>query len=199
PDCGKEVESVIDSMPGSQNINNLIDISPNLFIDSQLYSSSPKKRVSESTSKSSSKKVKKQVRKEDSPILKKLISELSTDTSKNAEILQSKFSLVANTINFLNLYQKIIESEDINKKTSQDVILCYFHLEDRFNHYRKNNPKRTAQGLVNNEVRTQIPESVSESLLRKTKERAQKIYCMISLMRSGLIKSNEFGLLQLQQ
>jgi hypothetical protein len=180
PDCKKEVESTVDSMPGSQNINDLMDISPNLFNDPQLYSSSPKKRVSESTSKSSSKKMKKQVRKEDSPILKKLISELSTDTSKNAEILQSKFAPVTNTINFLNLYQKIIESEDINKKTSQDVILCYFHLgkalEDRFNHYRKTNPKRTAQGLVNNEVRTQIPESVSESLLRKTKERAQKIY-----------------------
>ncbi|CAG8686268.1 4586_t:CDS:1, partial [Ambispora gerdemannii] len=125
------------------------------------------------------KKVKKQIGKEDSHILKKLISELSTDTSENSEILQSKFA-PSTTINFLNLYQKIIESEDNNKKTSQEVILCYFHLgkalEDRFNYYRKTNPKRTAQELVNNEVRTQIPESVSESLLRKTKERVQKIY-----------------------
>jgi hypothetical protein len=166
-------------MPGSQNTNDLMDISPSLFTD-PLFQSPSKKRVSESISKSSNKKVKKQVEKEDSHILKKLISELSTDTSKNTEILQSKSVPETNTINFLNLYQKIVESEDINKKTSQDVILCYFHLgkalEDRFNHYRKTNPKRTAQGLVNNEVRTQIPESVSESLLRKTKERAQKIY-----------------------
>ncbi|CAG8664074.1 23120_t:CDS:2, partial [Dentiscutata erythropus] len=33
PDCKKEVESTVDSMPGSQNINDLMDISPSLFTD----------------------------------------------------------------------------------------------------------------------------------------------------------------------
>ncbi|CAG8844333.1 17079_t:CDS:1, partial [Gigaspora margarita] len=148
------------------------------------YMKPAQKRPSGDTSKVklSSKKVKKQVNKEDSPTLKKLIQELSTNDSGNTTISRSESTSGPNTnsINFLNLYQKIVDSEDINKKTSQDVILSYFHfgkaLEDRFNHYRKTNPKRTAQGLVNNEVRTQLPEIVSESLLRKTKERAQKIY-----------------------
>ncbi|CAG8504619.1 8157_t:CDS:2, partial [Cetraspora pellucida] len=129
-----------------------------------------------------SKKIKKQVNREDSPILKRLIQELSTNDPGNTTILQSESTSKPNTnsINFLNLYQKIIESEDINKKKSQDVILNYFHfgkaLEDHLNYYKKTNPKHTAQGLVNNKVRTQLSESVSESLLQKTKERTQKIY-----------------------
>src|SRR5207249_1225071 len=87
PDCKKEVEetlprdhvsSTVDDTPGSQNINDLMDISPTLFTGSSFpslsqYSRLPKKRVSESTSKSSSKKAKKQVSKEDSPTLQRLI------------------------------------------------------------------------------------------------------------------------------
>jgi len=52
------------------------------------------------------------------------------------------------------LYQNIINAEETSKKTIQEVICQYFYfgkaLEGRFNHWRKNNPKRTAQGLVNN-------------------------------------------------
>ena len=48
-------------------------------------------------------------------------------------------------------------------------------LENRYNYYKKNNLKRTAQALVNKEVRSQLPNSVSDDLLRKKKERAQKI------------------------
>ncbi|CAG8814351.1 24804_t:CDS:2, partial [Dentiscutata erythropus] len=51
----------------------------------------------------------------------------------------------------------------------------------------KNNSKHSAQGLVNNEVRIQLP-SVSQSLLRKTKEHTQKIYDLF--MRLGSIRSN---------
>ncbi|RHZ59109.1 hypothetical protein Glove_365g135 [Diversispora epigaea] len=72
PDCKKEVESTINSMPGSQNTNDLMDISLSLFTD-PLFQSPSKKRVNESISKSSSKKVK--VKNEDSSMLKKLIKE----------------------------------------------------------------------------------------------------------------------------
>ncbi|CAG8782454.1 15321_t:CDS:1, partial [Cetraspora pellucida] len=65
-------------------------------------------------------------------------------------------------------------------------------LEDRFNYYRKTNPKCTAQGLVNNKVKTQIPKSVSKSLLRKTKERAQKIYDIFNEIRVDKIKQIQF-------
>ena len=96
-----------------------------------------------------------------------------------------------NSINFLALYQNIINAEEISKKTTQEVILHYFYfgkaLEERFNHYKKNNPKRTAQGLVNNEVRIQLP-SVSQSLLRKTKERTQKIYDLFNEIGVDKIK-----------
>ena len=71
PDCKKEVESTVDDTPGSQNINELMDISPTLFNDSLLFSSPPKKRVCEPTSKLFSKKVKMPVSKENSPTLQK--------------------------------------------------------------------------------------------------------------------------------
>ncbi|CAG8851845.1 1886_t:CDS:1, partial [Gigaspora margarita] len=113
----------------------------------------PSKRVGEATSAKSSNKKKKSANREDSPILKRLIQELSTNDPRKTVTSQAESTSETNTdsVNFLDLYNKIITSEDINEKTSQDVILSYFHfgkaLEDRFNHYRKTNPKRTAQGL----------------------------------------------------
>ncbi|CAG8757852.1 19793_t:CDS:2, partial [Racocetra persica] len=124
----------------------------------------PSKCVGKATSAKSSNKKKKSANREDSPILKRLIQELSTNDPRKTVTSQFESTSETNTdsVNFLDLYNKIITSEDINEKTSQDVILSYFHfgkaLEDHFNHYRKTNPKRTAQGLVNNEVRTQLPE-----------------------------------------
>ncbi|CAB5367308.1 unnamed protein product [Rhizophagus irregularis] len=53
-------------------------------------------------------------------------------------------------------------------------------LYKNYDHYKKNNPKRTAQALVNKEVREQHPGSVSDDLLRKKKEWALKIYNLFS-------------------
>ncbi|CAI2182235.1 5107_t:CDS:2 [Funneliformis geosporum] len=96
------------------------------------------------------------------------------------------------SIDFLKLYKDILDAEDASKKMAQDLIFRYFHfgkaLKDQYNFFRKFNPKRTSQGLVNNEVRKQIPISVSESLLRKTKKRVQKIYDMFSELRIDKIK-----------
>ncbi|CAG8828890.1 22784_t:CDS:2, partial [Gigaspora margarita] len=54
-------------------------------------------------------------------------------------------------------------------------------------HYKKNNSKHMAQGLANNEVRIRLP-SVSQSLLRKMKERAQKIYDLFNEIGVNKIK-----------
>jgi len=72
------------------------------------------------------------------------------------------------------------------------LILYYFYfgkiLKDRYNFFQKTNPKHTSQGLVNNKVRKQISESVSKSLLQKTKKKGQKIYDMFSELEIDKIK-----------
>ncbi|GES94877.1 hypothetical protein GLOIN_2v1788173 [Rhizophagus clarus] len=49
-----------------------------------------------------------------------------------------------------------------------------------FNNYKKDNPKRTAQALINKEVRKQLFDTVSDDVLRKKKERALKIFELFS-------------------
>ncbi len=154
-----------------------------------------RRRSNESSAENTSRKKVKSSGRDNSPILKRLIQELTTDISEDDISLQPVSSSASSTnapIDFLKLYKDILDAEDASKKTVQDLILRYFHfgkaLKDRYNFFRKTNPKRTSQGLVNNEVRKQIPESVSESLLRKTKERAQKIYDMFSELGIDKIK-----------
>ncbi|CAG8585135.1 35511_t:CDS:2, partial [Racocetra persica] len=53
------------------------------------------------------------------------------------------------------------------------------------------------QALVNKEVRSQLPNSVSDDLLRKKKERAQKIYELFTKL--GLIRFSVLNQLQLHQ
>ncbi|CAG8565877.1 12864_t:CDS:2 [Ambispora leptoticha] len=118
---------------------------------------------------------------------------MKTD-SRSEEALPSESASESNTtsVNFLNLYRKIIDSEAVNKKTTQDLIRSYFHfgkaIEERYNYYRKDYPKRTSEGKVSDEIRKQLPNSVSESLLRKTKERALKIYDLFNELGEDKIK-----------
>ncbi|PKY29352.1 hypothetical protein RhiirB3_483396 [Rhizophagus irregularis] len=118
----------------------------------------------ESTEKSSSKKVKK--------------AELSSETSQDSEVMEE------GTGDFFDLYNTIINMEGEEEIAKRNVIKSYFNfgkaLEDRYDHYKKNNPKRTAQALVNKEVRNQLPDSVSDDLLQKKKEWALKIYDLFS-------------------
>ncbi|RHZ84140.1 hypothetical protein Glove_85g39 [Diversispora epigaea] len=113
-DCKKEVESTINSIPGSQNTNDLMDISPSLFTD-PLFQSPSKKRVNESISKSSSKKVK--VKNEDSSMLKKLIKELSSPSSSSTTSLQTATS----SGNFIDLYNALIRAEEQVGTTNQET------------------------------------------------------------------------------
>ncbi|CAJ0885388.1 13920_t:CDS:2 [Entrophospora sp. SA101] len=153
----------------------------------------PSKRANKTTTmdKPPSKK-KKSSSREDSPVLKKLIDELSTDVSGTSEVINNAREDTSNTSNFLYLYSRIDQAESKNETTNQDVIRCYYcfgkALEDRFEHYKKTNPKRTAQALVNEEVRKQLPHTLSDALLRKKKERAQKIYDLFNGIGEDMIR-----------
>ncbi|CAG8475015.1 4126_t:CDS:2 [Ambispora gerdemannii] len=57
---------------------------------------------------------------------------------------------------------------------------------------KKDNPKRTAQALVNNEVRKQLPDTVSDDALRKKKERALKIFGLFNEIGEDKIQRIKF-------
>jgi hypothetical protein len=177
PDCKKEVELAVNNSPEKQkDDNDLMDISPSLFNDSPLFPnfSPQKKRVNESIDKVANKKAKKLVNRNDSPILKKLIEELSSEMPQDPEVIEGGAG------NFFDLFDAIVKMEERTENMNRDVLKSYFNfgkaLDDCFNRYMKVNPKRTAQALVNNEVRNQLPNTVSDNALRKKKERALKIF-----------------------
>ncbi|CAG8650611.1 7601_t:CDS:1, partial [Paraglomus brasilianum] len=170
---------MVDATSGSQNTNDSMDISPALstayFPSLPQYSSLPEKRVSEFTSKSSSKKVKKHVSKEDSPILKKLIEELTSTIPENSK---KAIEVNESTNNFLYHYNKIMQTES---KASREVIESYFNfgeaMKKRFDYYKNlKHGDRACLALVNDEIRKQLPDNITNDALKKRKERAGKIY-----------------------
>ncbi|KAF0337377.1 hypothetical protein F8M41_016524, partial [Gigaspora margarita] len=148
---------------------------------------SSKKRGSDSTEKSSSKKIK-PVNRDSSPTLKKLIKELTTPIStqipsENTIILQSGISeMNIDSVNFCELNEKIIKAEDNNQKTNQDVIRLYYYFGKGYNlwydFYRQSNNEDASNALVNDKIREHIPnqDKISETNLRKRKERAKKVF-----------------------
>ncbi|CAG8557555.1 10024_t:CDS:2 [Cetraspora pellucida] len=133
-----------------------------------IESKTQKKHVSDASNKSSSKKARKQVKKEDSPTLKKLISELTTDASEISK-----------------LNDNITHVESKNESTNQELIQCYYSFGDslsmRINYYKNlKHGDLTSQALVNEEVREQIGEKISNDTLRKRTEKAWKIYALFN-------------------
>ncbi|CAG8781835.1 34365_t:CDS:1 [Racocetra persica] len=147
-------------MPESQNIN-LMEISPTIFKSPLFTQSNTLKKYTNDpklfSDKPSNKKAK-QIKKE-LLILKKLIEELSTEPSTLQVLVTKK----ENANNFVDLYNNIIYAETENEIINREVITSYYlfdkALEDKYDHYKKNKPKRTAQALVNKEVRSQLPNS----------------------------------------
>ncbi|CAG8705822.1 6007_t:CDS:1 [Cetraspora pellucida] len=151
---------------------------------------SSKKRSNEGTDVNSSlpkKKAKKAVRREDSPILKKLIKELSApipqqSSSGSIISLQTFPDMDISSVNFRELENKIINAEDGNKKTILEVIHAYYYFGKGyrlwFDHYKKTYSEDTSNSLVNDKIREHFPDQdkVSETNLRKRKERAIKIF-----------------------
>jgi len=165
-----------------------MNISPALFGDFPIFQdTSQKKRVGEPTSKLFSKKAKKQVSKEDSPTLQRLIKELTTPTQKtsssNTIILQSDVSEIdKDSVNFRELYYKITNAEDNNQKITHDLIYCHYDfgkgIKLWFDHYRKICSEDASNAKVNDKIREQISaeDKLTETNLRKRKERAKKIF-----------------------
>ncbi|CAG8562052.1 8179_t:CDS:2 [Scutellospora calospora] len=151
---------------------------------------SSKKRSNESmdvNSSSPKKKAKKAVKREDLPILKKLIKELFAPILQQSSFdsiisLQTFLDIDINLVNFCELDNKIINTEDGNKKTILEVIHAYYYFEKGyrlwFDHYKKTYSKDTSNSLVNDKIREHFPDQdkVSETNLRKRKERAIKIF-----------------------
>ncbi|CAG8582033.1 16711_t:CDS:1, partial [Cetraspora pellucida] len=147
-----------------------------------IESKTQKKRVSDASNKSSSKKAKKQVKKEDSPTLKKLINELTIDAS---EISKVNVTYNKNATNFLQLNDNITHVESKNESTNQELIQCYYSfgnsLSMRINYYKNlKHGDLASQALVNEEVREQIGEKISNDTLRKRTEKVRKIYALFN-------------------
>ncbi|RHZ82911.1 hypothetical protein Glove_103g254 [Diversispora epigaea] len=198
PDCKKEVESTVDSMLGSQNINDLMDISPNLFNDPQLYESSPqKKRASESVSvrETTTKKIKKADGRKDKdyPMLKKLIEELKSSNSSSSTASQTEY--ITRPGNFTDLYDAIIKAEERIGSTNQEVIRAYFlfgkKFEEKLAEYIKTNKERKAQRLLTKEVSAQLPSDLSKNAVEKRIERARKIYDLFTTIGEDKIERAE--------
>ncbi|RHZ78176.1 hypothetical protein Glove_166g273 [Diversispora epigaea] len=138
-------------MSGSQNINDLMDIS-RYYLPTLQYIQVHLKSVLVSTSKPSNKKAKKQVKREDSSVLKKLISELTTSASEDAS---------ASSITYTETLRIFYSSMIILPKNLKRGELA-------------------SQVLVNEEVREQIGEKISNDTLRKRTEKARKIYALFN-------------------
>ncbi|GET03042.1 hypothetical protein GLOIN_2v1769762 [Rhizophagus clarus] len=118
--------------------------------DTDVNSSTPKK------------KAKKPVRREDSPILKKLIKELSAPISQQTFSggtisLQTFPDMNIDSVNFCELNDRIIKAEDDNKRTALELIYSYYYFEKGyrlwFDHYKKTYSDDTSNSLINNKIR----------------------------------------------
>jgi len=116
------------------------------ILTEQNLSTAQKKHSSEfafeKDSNKKTKKTKKPVDQDQSPTLQRLIRELITTDPGDEEILQTEPASKSNNDSniFLNLYNKIVASEDQLKKTTQDVLRHYLDfgeaIKKRYDHYR---------------------------------------------------------------
>jgi hypothetical protein len=148
--------------------------------------SKSKKRVNEDTDSSVSKKSKKRDLDEDSNILKRLIQELSSDTTQISVIKEKKgfqresMQEDRSTQIFFDLYFKITNAEERNEKARHELIIAYYHygeeLEKRLVHYREGYKEHEALKKLYDEVKDQLPKEVTKNAIRKKSNRARKVY-----------------------
>lgn len=173
-------------------------------VEVQPDENSNKKRTNEATNSSPSKKAK-QVKNEESPALKKLIRELCVGSPKVSEV-RKKESLLKrsqqegnrgegdedSTRTFLTLYVKIVNAEDEQEVSNQEVIRAYYFfgeaLSRRLDHHKKNMEEHEAQMQVNDEVRDQLSKEITKTTLWKKTEQARKIYYLFRRIGSDKIQ-----------
>jgi hypothetical protein len=164
----------------------------------QSSSTAQKKRSSEFASEKDSNKKAKQTRKQidrnDSPTLKKLIMELTSPESLEDGLprdplitLQSSVSEIdVNSLDFLELYNKISTAEDNLRRTTHDLIRSYYNFGQAikllFDHFRKTCNEDVSNAKVNDRIMNQIPvqDKLTETNLRKRKERSKKVFRLFS-------------------
>src|ERR1043166_8955227 len=127
-----------------------------------------KKWANKATDSSSSKKSKKRTKGDDFIVLKRLIRELSSDTTRISEIKEKKglhkesVQEVEDSRIFFDLYLKISNAEERNENACHEVLRCYYflgeELEKRLEHYKQTMEEHEAQKKVNEEVRDQRSE-----------------------------------------
>ncbi|RIB28224.1 hypothetical protein C2G38_2158560 [Gigaspora rosea] len=159
------------------------------------YTKQSQKRLNEDTTKnkSSNKKSKRNKEKgdkKDSNTIKKLITELKSNTAEQNTDKITSYQVIATEadpqpIDFLNLYTKITFAESENQKQSQKVIIQYYNfgiaIAKRFKfHYEKSYNVNDANSEANKEIEKQLPDGTPETTIRKRKERAQKIFHLFS-------------------
>ncbi|CAG8719444.1 6046_t:CDS:2, partial [Funneliformis mosseae] len=146
--------------------------------------SKSKKWANEDTDSSASKKSKKRDLNEDSNILKRLIWELSSDTTQ-ISVIKEKKGLQRESIQedrstqiFFDLYFKITNAEERNEKARYELIIAYYHygeeLEKRLVHYRKGYKEHEALKKLYDEVKDQLSKEVTKNAIRKKLNRARK-------------------------
>jgi hypothetical protein len=145
-----------------------------------------KKRANEDTDSSVSKKSKKRDLGENSNILKRLIRELSSDTTRISVIKEKKglqresMQEDRSTQIFFDLYFKITNAEERNEKARHELIIAYYHygeeLEKRLVHYREGYKEHEALKKLYDEVKDQLPKEVTKNAIRKKSNRARKVY-----------------------
>ncbi|RIB18689.1 hypothetical protein C2G38_2183903 [Gigaspora rosea] len=147
------------------------------------YIKQSQKRLNEDTTKnkSSNKKSKRNKEKgdkKDSNTIKKLITELKSNTAEQSTDKITSYQVIATEadpqpIDFLNLY------------TVLKLPLLKFHYEKSYN-------VNDANSEVNKEIEKQLPDGTPETTIRKRKERAQKIFHIFSKIgidKIGRVKS----------
>ena len=122
-----------------------------------------------------------------------LIIELSSPTFLQEASLGSTITLQSsvsemdvNSLDFLDLYNKIGTAEDNLRRTTHDLIRCYYNFgqatKQLFDHFRKTCNEDVSNAKVNDRIMSQIPvqDKLTETNLRKRKERGKKIFRLFS-------------------
>ncbi|CAG8690731.1 11006_t:CDS:1 [Funneliformis mosseae] len=164
--------------------------------------SKSKKQANENMDSSASKKFKKRDLDENSNILKRLIRELSSDTTQISVIKEKKglqresMQEDRSTQIFFDLYFKITNAEERNEKARHELIIAYYHygeeLEKRLVHYREGYKEHEALKKLYDEVKDQLPKEVTKNAIRKKSNRARKVYDLFFCITNDKIQRMVF-------
>ncbi|UZO02220.1 uncharacterized protein OCT59_020710 [Rhizophagus irregularis] len=193
--CNRDIETFLswDLLKGLQNQTAPIDVEV-LTEESTNQKKRSSEFASEKDSNKKAKQTRKQIDRDESPTLKKLIMELTSPESQEDGLsrdslitLQSRVSeMDVNSLDFLDLYNKIGTAEDNLRRTFHDLLRCYYIFgqatKQLFDHFRKTCNEDASNAKVNDRIMNQISvqDKLTETNLRKRKERGKKVFRLFS-------------------